>query len=211
MMRGVSETERLRRWRLVLGGGDGRRHRTPTLDGDDVRIDAALGAVYDESGSPAGRPARPAGEPRSTRSVGARPFDAAGRTLARRHPPVLPVAGGAGAAARCDRASRPAPPAARTRDARGGRTRPPPRHVARRAQPPAARRDAGDGAHRRRQGARPTSSNGSPTAPAKPSTARSPAPTARAGRGRATSTGHARSTPTCATGCPNTAPSYPSG
>src|SRR4030095_286401 len=47
----VSETERLRRWRLVLGGGDADG-TDATLDGDDVRIDAALGAVYDESGSP---------------------------------------------------------------------------------------------------------------------------------------------------------------
>ncbi len=44
----VSETERLRRWRLVLGGGeaDGTGQ---TLSGDDARIDAALGAVYDVS------------------------------------------------------------------------------------------------------------------------------------------------------------------
>ncbi len=48
----VSETERLRRWRLVLGGGDADGTGA-ALDGDDVRIDAALGAVYDESGSPA--------------------------------------------------------------------------------------------------------------------------------------------------------------
>jgi hypothetical protein len=53
----VSETERLRRWRLVLGGGDADG-TDATLDGDDIRIDAALGAVYDESGSPA----RTAGE-----------------------------------------------------------------------------------------------------------------------------------------------------
>jgi len=44
----VSESERLRRWRLVLGGGDaeGTGHE---LGGDDARIDAALGAVYDVS------------------------------------------------------------------------------------------------------------------------------------------------------------------
>lgn len=46
----VSETERLRRWRLVLGGGDADGTGT-ALDGDDARIDAALGAVYDEAGS----------------------------------------------------------------------------------------------------------------------------------------------------------------
>ena len=42
----VSEQERLRRWRLVLGGGeaDGTGQQ---LDRDDSRIDAVLGAVYD--------------------------------------------------------------------------------------------------------------------------------------------------------------------
>lgn len=42
----VSETERLRRWRMVLGGGqaDGTE---AGLSGDDLRIDAALGALYD--------------------------------------------------------------------------------------------------------------------------------------------------------------------
>jgi hypothetical protein len=42
----VSETERVRRWRLVLGGGDADGTGT-SLAGDDVRIDEALGAVYD--------------------------------------------------------------------------------------------------------------------------------------------------------------------
>jgi Mg-chelatase subunit ChlD len=45
----VHEAERLRRWRLVLGGGD-RDHPDGTgvsLDGDDQQIDAALGALYD--------------------------------------------------------------------------------------------------------------------------------------------------------------------
>ena len=41
----VSDAERVRRWRLVLGGdGDGTGAR---LDRDDRRIDAALGALYD--------------------------------------------------------------------------------------------------------------------------------------------------------------------
>jgi Mg-chelatase subunit ChlD len=41
----VSDAERLRRWRLVLGGHD---DGTDTLlTGSDMRIDAALGAVYD--------------------------------------------------------------------------------------------------------------------------------------------------------------------
>jgi VWA domain containing CoxE-like protein len=46
----VSEAERLRRWRLVLGGGDSDGTGVE-LRGDDVRIDAALGAVYDVSGA----------------------------------------------------------------------------------------------------------------------------------------------------------------
>jgi hypothetical protein len=46
----VSETERLRRWRLVLGGGpaDGTG---VDLRGDDQRIDGALGALYDQTAS----------------------------------------------------------------------------------------------------------------------------------------------------------------
>jgi hypothetical protein len=46
----VSEAERLRRWRLVLGGGESDGTGVE-LRGDDVRIDAALGAVYDVSGA----------------------------------------------------------------------------------------------------------------------------------------------------------------
>jgi hypothetical protein len=52
----VSEPERLRRWRLVLGGGeaDGTGGE---LGGDDLRIDAAMAAVYDHDGHrrPSGR------------------------------------------------------------------------------------------------------------------------------------------------------------
>ena len=46
----VSEAERLRRWRLVLGGGEADGTGVE-FRGDDVRIDAALGAVYDVSGA----------------------------------------------------------------------------------------------------------------------------------------------------------------
>lgn len=42
----VSENERVRRWRLVLGGGSDGTGAT-TLSRDDSRIDAALGALYD--------------------------------------------------------------------------------------------------------------------------------------------------------------------
>ncbi|MCU0259611.1 MAG: VWA domain-containing protein [Ilumatobacteraceae bacterium] len=42
----VSEPERRRRWRLVLGGGEADGTGVG-LSGADVRIDAALGAVYD--------------------------------------------------------------------------------------------------------------------------------------------------------------------
>ena len=45
----VSETERLRRWRLVLGGGEADGTGA-ALAGDDVRIDAAMAAVYDIDG-----------------------------------------------------------------------------------------------------------------------------------------------------------------
>lgn len=46
-LRRVSETERLRRWRLVLGGGDADGTGAD-LGGDDVRIDSAMSAVYDQ-------------------------------------------------------------------------------------------------------------------------------------------------------------------
>lgn len=43
----VSDAERLRRWRLVLGGGDSVPGAE--LSADDRRIDAALGALYDQT------------------------------------------------------------------------------------------------------------------------------------------------------------------
>ncbi|MEJ7800718.1 MAG: VWA domain-containing protein [Ilumatobacter sp.] len=46
----VSETERLRRWRLVRGGGDADGTGAE-LGADDLRIDAAMAAVYDQDGS----------------------------------------------------------------------------------------------------------------------------------------------------------------
>ena len=49
----VSEQERLRRWRLVLGGG-GADGTGVDLRGDDQRIDVALGALYDRQ-APRGR------------------------------------------------------------------------------------------------------------------------------------------------------------
>ena len=42
----VSESERVRRWRLVLGGGEGDGTGAP-LDRDDARVDVALGSLYD--------------------------------------------------------------------------------------------------------------------------------------------------------------------
>ena len=41
--------ERMRRWRLVLGAADGTG---VALTGDDARIDAALGALYDSDEAP---------------------------------------------------------------------------------------------------------------------------------------------------------------
>lgn len=49
----VSEQERVRRWRLVLGGGDGDGTGVH-LDRDDSRIDVALAGLYD-LGQPKGR------------------------------------------------------------------------------------------------------------------------------------------------------------
>jgi Mg-chelatase subunit ChlD len=56
--------ERMRRWRLILGGADDGTGAS--LGGDDARIDAALGALYDSdaeagSGSQAGRTGGPRG------------------------------------------------------------------------------------------------------------------------------------------------------
>ena len=49
----VSDAERLRRWRLLLGGGDAEGTGAE-LDADDRRMDAALAAVYDSRGSQLG-------------------------------------------------------------------------------------------------------------------------------------------------------------
>ena len=48
--------ERLRRWRLALGGGEDGTGEP--LSGDDAKMDAALGALYDSPGS-SGDPQRP--------------------------------------------------------------------------------------------------------------------------------------------------------
>ena len=56
----VSEAERRRRWRLVLGGGEADGTGA-TLAGDDVRIDAALGAVYDRADATTARRGRNGG------------------------------------------------------------------------------------------------------------------------------------------------------
>ncbi len=55
----VSESERLLRWRLVLGGGEADGTGVQ-LRGDDRRVDAALGGLYDRT-SPRGRGAGRAG------------------------------------------------------------------------------------------------------------------------------------------------------
>jgi len=59
---GTGHDERMRRWRLVLGGAESSEGGTGVpLAGDDARADAALGALYD-SDAPEGRaPLRQAG------------------------------------------------------------------------------------------------------------------------------------------------------
>lgn len=64
----VSETERLRRWRLVLGGGDADGTGV-SLRGDDARVDAAVGALYDARGERRGGGGRAGGLSRSAPSV----------------------------------------------------------------------------------------------------------------------------------------------
>jgi Mg-chelatase subunit ChlD len=49
----MNETERLRRWRLVLGGGDADGTLLE-LGGDDARMDAALAALYGDGGATLG-------------------------------------------------------------------------------------------------------------------------------------------------------------
>jgi len=55
----TGQDERMRRWRLVLGAADGTG---VSLTGDDARIDAALGALYDSDAEAGGGPG-PAGGP----------------------------------------------------------------------------------------------------------------------------------------------------
>ncbi|MGI9029816.1 MAG: VWA domain-containing protein [Ilumatobacteraceae bacterium] len=64
----VSEAERLRRWRLLLGGGDADGTGA-TLRGDDRRIDGALGALYDRRPARGRSSGRAAGLARSAPSV----------------------------------------------------------------------------------------------------------------------------------------------
>jgi len=48
---GIDETERLRRWRLLVGGSDDDEDASDGgLSGDDLRIDGALAVVYDSRG-----------------------------------------------------------------------------------------------------------------------------------------------------------------
>lgn len=67
-LRRVSDAERLRRWRLLLGGGDADG-TGQELVGNDVRVDAALGGLYDRV-APRGRGSgRAGGLSRSAPSV----------------------------------------------------------------------------------------------------------------------------------------------
>jgi Mg-chelatase subunit ChlD len=64
----VSESERLRRWRMVLGGGEADGTGAG-LRGDDVRVDAALGALYDRTAASGRGAGRSGGLSRSAPSV----------------------------------------------------------------------------------------------------------------------------------------------
>lgn len=48
------DAERLRRWRLVLGGGEAAEGTGVSLGEVDARMDGALGALYDERDRKAG-------------------------------------------------------------------------------------------------------------------------------------------------------------
>ena len=64
----VSDPERLRRWRLVLGGGDADG-TSVDLSVDDTRIDGALGALYDRRAAQGRGAGRAGGLARSAPSV----------------------------------------------------------------------------------------------------------------------------------------------
>ena len=49
-----TDTERLRRWRLLLGGHNNADGTGMTLSENDARLDAALSALYDGAGFGAG-------------------------------------------------------------------------------------------------------------------------------------------------------------
>ena len=84
--------ERMRRWRLVLGAADSGADAGVPLTGDDARIDAALGALYDSD-------ERPGLEPAGKRQVGlgaSAPAVELGRVAAARMPVrTMPAAKGA--------------------------------------------------------------------------------------------------------------------
>ena len=183
--------ERLRRWRLVLGGeADGAG---VSLAGERRRaMDGAPGALRGRGTSRAASEARP------------RRVRAERRALARRHPDATsrPRVVQRHAAGR-DRAARPAPDAARARVARDGRARRPPRRharssLARHARSARARRRGAvvrkvvEDLERRLASALRQAVRGSPR-PRHPH-----APPAAARR----STGTARSAPTCTTTIP---------
>ena len=197
----VSEAERLRRWRLVLGGGDADGTGAE-LGGDDQRIDAAMAAVYDHDGADSSveavaAAARPAGSvvrrPRVARWLG----DI--RTYFPK--PVVQVM-------QRDAIER--------LDLRQLLLEPellesiePDIHLVtllvelNHLLPDETRATARQVIAQVLERAR---GNGSPTAPGSPSTERSPVPTGRVGRAPATSTGCAPCTPTCATTSRSTAP-----
>lgn len=69
----ISQEERLRRWRLILGAADNSEATGWALSGDDLQLDAALSALYDATGegkSPSRQGGLGASSPSVTRWLG---------------------------------------------------------------------------------------------------------------------------------------------
>ena len=188
------------RWRLVLGGDDadgigtGWRGRSEPLGRRPAPRRGARGAVR-----------------RRTRRGGLGALGAAGGALARRHPRLLPVLGGAGDAGRRHGPARPAAAAARAGDDAVGAARRRPGQHAGRPGPGDPRALARDRPGRGPHGDRPARGAAARARRCRPSPGRSTGRPAPAGPGSGTSTGTAPSPRTSSTTSPSTGRSCPSG